>query len=329
MAALQKGKGGKAGQTEALDWFTVSAGNGNKDSALGAARILEQRGNLALAAHWWYRAGELGDLTARAHLLDLYLDGKLPSIGGRAAAGWLAARADGEDSRAQMALGDLYERGRGIPIDLAQAQRWYLAAALNGDFDAMFRLGKLQVSLPAVWRAHGREIAKDGKWLGPATAPLRPTARTHDSLDLGRQAAAQDMGVEPDTLTLYRPGMVEGEHWLRLAARYGHVGAQNALGRAYVEGIELPLDMIEGIQFLEAAAWQRDPQAFQLLADLAAKGQGFPAKDPVRAWADYDLAASLGAHSAEDPRDRLGKAMTPRQLSRARQLAQDLRDHGQ
>jgi len=335
MAALEnkgkgekKAKGGKTNQAEALEWFTVAAGNGNKDAALGAARILEQRGNLGLAAHWWYRAGELGDLPARTHLLDLYLDGKVPSIGGNAAASWLAARADGDDSQAQRALGDLYERGRGIPVDLAQAQRWYLAAALDGDFEAMFRLGKLQLSLPALWRAHGKETGKDGKWLGPAIAPTRPAARTRDSLDLGRQAVAQEMGVEPETLTLYRPGLVEGEHWLRLAARYGHVGAQYALGRAYIDGVDLPLDMIAGIQWLEAAAWQHDPQALLVLADLAAKGQGFPAKDPVRAWADYDLAASLGAHAAEDPRDRLGKALTPRQLTRARQLAQDLRDQG-
>ena len=325
MAALEKPK---ANQTDALEWFVLAAGNGSKDAALAAARIVERRGNLTLAAHLWYRAGELGDQQARARVLDLYLSGKVANIGGNAAAGWLAVRADGGDSRAQLALGDLYERGRGIPIDLAQAQRWYLAAALDGDTEAMYRLGRLQLSLPALWRVLGQETSKDGKWLGPVTAPVRPAARNRDSLDLGRQAVAQEMGIEPAGLSLYRPGLFEGEVWLLRAARHGHIGAQFALGRAYVEGVELPQDMIAGIQWLEAAAWRRDPRALLLLADLAAKGQGYPAKDPVRAWADYDLAATFGVRAAEEPRDRLGKSLTPRQLARARQLAQDLRDQG-
>ena len=326
-AALESGKGSKAGQTNALAWFTLAGGYGHAEAALGAARILEQRGNFALAAHWWLRAGELGDHGARDHLLDLYLDGRIAGIGDSTAAGWLASRADGGDSRAQMALGELYERGRGIPVDFDQAQRWYQTAALGGDYRAMVRLGRLQMALPATWRAPSRETDKDGKWQGPATQPLRPGARDRDKrLDLGQQAVAEGWDIDPAKLHLFRPGMVSGEHWLRFAARRGERQAQLALGRALTEGIDLPLDMAKGIRWLEAAAWQRDPEALMLLADLAANGRGFPAKDPVRAWAEDDLAAALGAKGAEEARDRIGKTLNPRQMARARQFGQDMRE---
>jgi len=331
LSALE-GKGRK-GQSEALSWFILGANNHHAGSALRAARIFEQRGNVAMAARWWYRAGELGDVAARARLLDLYLDGKVDNIVGAAGAAWLSERADAGDTRAQLALGDIYEHGRGIAIDTIQAQHWYLTAALDGDSEAMFRLGRLQVALPAVWRVASRETGKDGKWQGPFTTALRPAARARSEdrsapgrLDLGRQAVAEELNVEPKDLQLYRPGMVEGEHWLSLAARYGHAPAQLALGRVDVEGIDLPLDMSDGIRWLEAAAWQRDPAALMALADLAAKGHGFPAKDPVRAWVDYDLAAARGAKAAEEARDRLGRTLNQRQLGRARQIAQDLRE---
>jgi len=68
-----------------------------------------------------------------------------------------------------------------------------------------------------------------------------------------------------------------------------------------------------------------EPQAMKWLADLAVIGQGFFAPDPVRAWVNYDLAASAGLKDAEESRDTLAKGMTPRQLTRSRQIAADLR----
>jgi TPR repeat protein len=122
--------------------------------------------------------------------------------------------------------------------------------------------------------------------------------------------------------------MVEGEQWLKRAARRGHAGAQYALARAYLRGIDLPPDIFDAVRWLQAAAWQGNAAALLTLGDLAAKGTGFPAKDPVRAWVCDDLAAQQGAAGAESARDLVAKAMPPRQLARARQIAQDLRDLG-
>jgi TPR repeat protein len=315
LAALA-GKGRAKNVDEALGWLALAGSYGHAAAALEVARLYEQRGNLAAAGRWLHHAGRQGDHEARTHFIDLYLDGRIGDIGGSDGAGWLAERAASGDLRARMALGDIYQQGRDVPVDLRQAERWYLEAALDGNVEAMVRLGRLQLALPGAWRAPAAETGRDGKWSGPVLYPSRPEAP-----DLGRAAIAADNRIDDKQLVFVRPGMVEGERWLRRAARRGDGEAAYILGKACVEGIDLPLDLVAGIGWLQAAAARDHAEALALLGSLAAKG-----KDPVRAWAEYDLAAGLGAKGAEAARERLAKSMNPRQVARARQIVQEYRE---
>ena len=312
---------------QALVWLGLAAANGSIPAATEGAGLLEHLGKTAEAARWWYRAGQLGDQAARDRFVDLYLSGKADSLGGASGADWLAARAERSDDRAKLLLGEAFERGDGIVTDLAKAQHWYLDAALDGDTAAMYRLGRLQLRLPATLRAPGKEIGHDGKWLGPVTYRLDLNGRDRDKgvPDLGRSAIAAANNLDVGDLQLYRPGMVEGEEWLKRAARRGHVGAQRTLGEAYLGGLDLPPDVLNAVDWLEAAGSRGDGRALMLLAGLAADGEGYRGKDPVRAWVYYDLAAAQGEPGADAARDRLAKTLAPRQLSHARQSAQELR----
>ena len=62
--------------------------------------------------------------------------------------------AEGGDARAQFNLGLLYETGRGVAEDLAQAAAWYQRAALQGLTQAQFNLALLHQT--------GRGVEKDG-----------------------------------------------------------------------------------------------------------------------------------------------------------------------
>jgi len=53
----------------------------------------------------------------------------------------LQKQAEGGDPVAMAALGDAYERGSGVPIDLRQAAAWYQKAAEAGNPMAMKNLG--------------------------------------------------------------------------------------------------------------------------------------------------------------------------------------------
>lgn len=314
--AYRDGKGVKKNLAEAASWFAIAAGNGEAGAAMDLARAYEQgagvKRNLDQAAQWWFRAGVLGDESAKKRFLDLFLAGETDRIGGPTGAVWLESIAATGDEDAILALGEAYEKGLGISADLGKARHWYQEAAYGNNAEAKFRLGRMLLSEPGAWRLVYKDRSRE------------VDNKERDKLYATRAAALQAGGDErePDVI---RPGMVDAEQWLLEAARQGHAEAQYTLGMAYLRGMDLPFSLTDSVGWLSAAAWNGHAPALMVLADLAAKGQGFAGKDPVRAWVNYDMAASQGAKPAEEARDRLAKSMNQRQLGRARQVAQDLR----
>ena len=80
------------------------------------------------------------------------------------------AAADGS-ANAITALGDLYDRGRGVPEDPAQALAHYLRAAQLGNSDAMSNLGRLYetgrstpVDVPMAMDWYKRSIATGNRY---------------------------------------------------------------------------------------------------------------------------------------------------------------------
>ncbi len=317
--AYRDGHGVKADAKMALAWFTLAGANGSALAAIEAARAFEAgRGatrGLTEAGQWWYRAAQLGDVSARNRWLELFLSGRIVSVGGVAGADWVADTAGRGNVRAAMALAEAYDKGLGVAPNPSAAEGWYrLAALLHADIDARYRLGRMLLAGGAVWRVPG-----DEEW-NPKEAERR--GRPFGAV----WSAAKPAGVDDDKVVQLRPGIVEGERWLDSAARQGHADAQYALGMAMVGGIELPLDMASGISWLEAAAAQNHPDAMMALADFAAKGQGFFAKDPIRAFVMYDFAAQLGEDGAAEARDALARTLNQKQAARAHQVAQEIRE---
>ena len=319
LAYRDGGHGLKADAQMALVWFTLAGAEGHVAAAIEAAKAFEAgkgaKRDLNAAGNWWYKAGILGYTQARARWTELFVEGEVHSIGSRDGLSWLAEAAQSGDLRAMMALADVLERGQGVAPDPGQAEAWYRQAALlHGDLEARFRLGRLLLAGPAMWRKPAEE-----EWsLKEAERKSHPFGAVW--------YAYKPVNADEIKAVQLRPGINEGERWLRSAARRGHAEAQYLLGSAKVAGMELPLDMVEGVAWLEAAAVQGHAEALFALGDLAAKGQGFYAKDPIRAYVMYELAAAQGEESAKAARDGIAKGMNPRQTGRARQLVQELRD---
>ncbi|MGE5506346.1 MAG: tetratricopeptide repeat protein, partial [Actinomycetota bacterium] len=282
--ALRDGHGVKRDPRQAVEWFALAATNGIAPAAVEVAKAFEQgtgvKADKETAARWWYRAGELGDQAAQKRFVEMYMAGQSHSLGGPAGARWLEEVADGGSLEAALSLGEAYEEGLGVAPDLLKAERWYrLGATLYADPEARYRLGRMLLAERGFVEYDENRVVKE----------------------------------------VSRPGMVEGERWLLAAARQGHARAQFELGRAYVGGVELPPDLPLGLGWLQAAGVQGDTDALILMADLAVKGQGYFAKDPVRAFVYYDLASGMGAKPADDARDRIAKTLNQKQLARGRQ----------
>jgi TPR repeat protein len=319
LAYRNGGHGLKADAQAALVWFTLAGAEGHVGAATEAAKAFEAgkgaKRDLNAAGNWWYKAGVLGDAAARKRWIELFVEGEVHAVGSRDGLAWLADAAQAGDLRAMMALADVLERGQGVAPDPDQAESWYRQAVLlHGDLEARFRLGRLLLSRPAMWRKPAEEEwnAKDAAAkslpFGAVWYPVKPP------------------NAEEAKAVQLRPGINEGERWLRSAARRGHAEAQYLLGSLKVAGMELPMDMVEGVAWLEAAAVQGHAEALLELGRLAASGQGFFGKDPVRAYVMFDLAAGQGEEGAKAARDAVAKELNQRQTGRARQLAQELRD---
>lgn len=294
-------------RAEGVAWLVVAAAGGSSEAAAVLARAYEQGGgvpaNAESAARWWYRAGDLGLETARGRFVEMYLGGQTDQLFGPSSVRWLTEAAQGGDTRAALALASLFQGGRGIPADPARARRWLYQAAVAGDVGAKTRLGWLLLRQPGVWQVVDKSKGQVRQF------PAKPTPD---------QAGADEKDIE-----FVRPGMIEGEAWLTEAAEAGDGMAQFLLGRAYLDGMDLPADPVAGVRWVAAAVINGQDGAEALMGDLAAKGDGFYAADPIRSWVSYDLAASQGVGGAGDLRDQVGKTLTARQLARAKQLSQD------
>lgn len=314
--AYRDGKGAKRDAAEAAYWFALAASNGEKTAAADLARMYEQdaglKRDLSQAALWWFRAGVLGDEDAKARFIALFLNGDTKDVGGATGISWLEALTTDGRADVVLALGQTYEQGLGVPADQSKARQWYEVAAFAGDAEAKFRLGRMLLSAPGAWRLIYNDPEKEAK-------------NAERGKYYASRAEAKQVGGDERQPDPVRPGMVDGEEWLREAARQGHAEAQYTLGMAFLSGMDLPFDIFEGLHWLSAAAFNGHGDAMMQLADLAAKGQGFGAKDPVRAWVNYDLAANDGVKTAAEARDRIAKSMNQRQLGRARQVAQDIK----
>ena len=59
------------------------------------------------------------------------------------AAKWYRKAAEQGHANAQYNLGDLYRKGQGVPLDLAETVKWFRKAAEQGHADAQYNLGDL------------------------------------------------------------------------------------------------------------------------------------------------------------------------------------------
>lgn len=140
---------------------------------------------------------------------------------------------------AQFILGSLYETGKGAPVDLEAAVRFYRAAAELGHSVAQLRLGALLEQ----GRGVPLDLSAADEWYRRAAQAGISEAKFH----LGMMYMRGDAGA---------PDYFEGISWLEQAANDGHARAQDALAHAYFEGVGVRQDKEEALRLFELAGGQ-------------------------------------------------------------------------
>lgn len=120
----------------------------------------------------------------------------------------------------------------------------------------------------------------------------------------------------------------EAVKWFRMAAAQGNVAAEVNLGVSYATGAGVPRDYGEAAKWYRQAADQGNGTAQNILGAMYAQGQGVT-QDYVQAYVWFSLAANTlsgpDRETAVKGRDLAASKLTPEQLTRAQQMAQDWR----
>lgn len=192
----------------------------------------------------------------------------------------LLARANSGDAYSQYLVAFAYDKGVGVPKDLAEAAKWYRKAAEGGNPRSMATLGRLYE------RGLGGLTTDDSQavnWYRKAAEAGEASAMTN----LGSMYAAGLGGLAMDD--------VEAVKWFRKAAEAGDAGGMTRLGFAYATGRGgLPRDDVQAESWARKAAEFGDAQAMGMLGTMYEAGQGGLAKDDAQAVEWYRKAAEAG-----------------------------------
>jgi TPR repeat protein len=222
--------------------------------------------NTQLAVDSFIRAVDKGNTSGAFAIAYACIHAPATKPDYRCAVQWDQAVAD-RNGQAANELGWLYEFGRGVPVDFAQALKWYTRAIALGDTDAYDNIGNLYY--------YGRGVSRDYK-----------QARTW----FERGTAYADDRAEYDLGELYDDGLGvaqsddEAEYWYKLAVDQGNKSAMNALGdiyyaqAGYAEDHKRPSDAqalyAKSIPLFKQAADLGDAYAQYSLGFMYAAGQG-------------------------------------------------------
>ena len=172
----------QTGDAAGADDLQKAANLGYAPAQFYLAKLFETGGSglkkdLAEARRWTQRAADAGDARAM-HNLALYEFNGEGGIKDQAdAAHWFKRAAELGVVDSQYNLGRLYESGGyGVPLNRAEAYKWYLVAAGKGDHDARASADTLKTQLPAdqaaaAERAAGGFLAQKPAAVETAKAP--------------------------------------------------------------------------------------------------------------------------------------------------------------
>ena len=116
----------------------------------------------------------------------------------------------------------------------------------------------------------------------------------------------------------------DAEYWILRAAEQNYLRAQTELARMYKDGDHVAQDLAKSVQWYARAAENGDVGAQLFVADAYAYGHGVEI-DLERAYMWYDIALEYWGELAVRARDVIAKNMTPQQIARAEQQANEWR----
>ena len=206
-------------------WTGAVAGNADHETRTRALRLVSaanaalKKNDLVQAVKNYRLAASLGTAEAMYRLGQLYDKGRGVPRSLEISATWYQAGAELGHAPSMSALGNMHEFGEGVPRNLAAALRLYQMAAEKGDANGMTSLAFLY--------ATGKGVARDAKL---ARKWYLAGARGGNKRAMFNLALMQIRGQGG------RISYDEAARWLTRAVALGHSGAMRQLAALHEEG---------------------------------------------------------------------------------------------
>jgi len=186
------------------------------------------------------------------------------------------------DAESQAWIGTLYENGQGVPLDDAEAFRWYLRSAEGGNRLAQNNVGAMY----GLGRGVKQDYAEAAKWL----------ARAADQGDVNAQfnlgvLCAKGKGVTQD--------MDRAVFWYTRAAEQGHTPSQARLGYLYSGNEGVKKDRVRAFVWLTLASTHGAGHALSVLESVVGQMSSDEKEEAQQRLAEY--------HSSRVVREIKGK----------------------
>ncbi|KAI8622738.1 hypothetical protein BC830DRAFT_1087561 [Chytriomyces sp. MP71] len=231
--------------------------------------------DLALAADFYLRAAEQGDLEAMFKLGKAYENGAGVPKSERNAYEWYYASAVKGFARAQNIIGWCYWKGFGVPKDMVEACRWYRRAAEQGLVEGQANLG---LAYSYGW-AGVKDPVEAAHWFWAAAVTGGDSKSAYELAAL----IEKGKGLQADL------GKAFG--WYMCAAEAGYSKAMEKLARMFLDGLFCPVDKSEAARWYHRAIDAGSTNAMLVLGQMYAKGDGVVL--------DHQMAFNLFSQAAE------------------------------
>ena len=314
---------------KAINIWEKVAEQGNAEMQFRISREFSMLRYTQKSIKWTIKAAEQGHVEAQYELGKCYYDGNGVAKSPKEAVRWYQKAAEQGHVEAQYELGKCYYDGDGVSKSPREVVKWWRKAAAQGHFMAK---KKLLTNDPEYYRKEAEQGDKEAQYkLGIIYFRGGCVDKDYSEAEKWLREAAEQGKVDAQRfLTVYYSGVLKGTKrdseeylkWNRKLAERGDKEKQYILGLCYSLGKDVDKDYTEAVKWMRKSAEQGYVEAQYMLGKYYYRGEGV-IQNNIKAYAWFALASSNGFDDAMEMMCSLKREMTPLQIERAINLAEN------
>lgn len=237
---------------ESIRMFELAAGSGSVMAMKNLASLYHGGNGVtrdcAVAAEWYGKASDMGDVDSTCVLASMYRNGDGIPADKQKAADLYRKAADAGDSDAQYDLAFMLDSGEGIPSDRLLAREYFKKSADQGDTDACLCIGGI--------------LYEEGDYEGAENYFLKAAMK-------GEVKAQYNLGLLYIGGQLGYTDSAKASEWFSESAEQGFVLSHTMLGSILLDSGKVS----EATKHFRTAAEEGEPTAMYNLGALGLSGQ--------------------------------------------------------